>query len=145
MHQPFKSQVSVSFRPSGMLDVSPLVFKADFLGALLSGAGPTLGVFDESPETLAPQIYAPFLWNRSCLWVAAQRVGFWQDYVSVTSTHLHVAFLPRFWRSCSPSYQVYFRKKNCCICSYRFGVSMGGGDFRVFLLCHLELPMSTTF
>lgn len=78
VHQPFKSQVSVSFRPSGMLDVSPLVFKADFLGALLSGAGPTLGVFDESPETLAPQIYAPFLWNRSCLWVAAQRVGFWQ-------------------------------------------------------------------
>lgn len=31
-------------------------------------------------------------------------------------------------------------RKNCCICSYMLVLSMGGGKFRIFLNCHLEMP-----
>ena len=36
------------------------------------------------------------------------------------------------------SFWVFFRG-NFSICSCRFGVFMGGGEFRIFLCCHLEL------
>lgn len=35
---------------------------------------------------------------------------------------------------CSPQ---FFLKGNCSICRYKFGMYMGGGEFSLFLLCHL--------
>ena len=33
----------------------------------------------------------------------------------------------------------FFFRGNCSVCSCRFGVSIGGGEFRILLCCHLEL------
>ena len=44
------------------------------------------------------------------------------------------SFYPLLWRWCLASVQVFFRS----ICSCRFGVSMGGGEFRIFLCWHLN-------
>ena len=44
-------------------------------------------------------------------------------------------FYSLFLRSCSAS---FLGKYSICTC--RFGVSMVGGEFRIFLCCHLELP-----
>lgn len=48
-------------------------------------------------------------------------------------------FNPLWKGSCSAAFLVFFRV-NCSICRCRFGVSVGGSGFRVFLCCHLELP-----
>lgn len=41
-------------------------------------------------------------------------------------------FYHLLWRSCSASFQVFFRG-NCFICICRFGVFMGRGEFRFFV------------
>ena len=46
---------------------------------------------------------------------------------------------PFLWRSSSASFQVFFNG-SYSICSCRLGVSVGGGEFRVLLCGHLELP-----
>lgn len=47
-------------------------------------------------------------------------------------------------RSCSASFQVILRG-NYSSCSYRSGVSVGGGEFRIFLHCQFEPPPLKTF
>ena len=44
-------------------------------------------------------------------------------------------------RSCSASILLCFRG-NCSLCSWGFGVSMGAGEFRLFLHCHLETHLA---
>lgn len=41
------------------------------------------------------------------------------------------------WRNCSARFVVSFRE-NCSIRSYRFAVSLSGGEFRILLCHHLE-------
>lgn len=41
-------------------------------------------------------------------------------------------------RSCAVSPQFFFRR-SCSFCRYRFDVFIGGGEFRIFLCCHLGL------
>lgn len=52
-------------------------------------------------------------------------------------------FYPLLWRSCSASFQVFFIE-DCSICSYIFGMSMEGGEFRIFLCFLLELSPQTS-
>lgn len=44
--------------------------------------------------------------------------------------------IPLMFRSHSPSFQISF-KVNCSICSWTFGVSVGGGQLRIFFCHHL--------
>lgn len=46
-------------------------------------------------------------------------------------------------RICSASFWISFRV-NCSICSYRFGVSVGEGEFRRLMYCHIESELLTT-
>lgn len=39
----------------------------------------------------------------------------------------------------------FFLRRNSFLCSYRFHVSMEGGEFRIFLCHHLEPPSLQTF
>ena len=41
-------------------------------------------------------------------------------------------------KSCLAGFWISFRR-NCSMCSYRFGVFMGGGEFRSFLHSHLRV------
>ena len=50
---------------------------------------------------------------------------------------LDVVILSFYGGSYSNSFQVFF-KGDCTINSYRFGVSMGGGEFGIDLCYHLE-------
>lgn len=43
-----------------------------------------------------------------------------------------------------PGLRCFFRR-NCSICSCKFLVSMGGGEFRIFFLCHLETEHPVLF
>lgn len=78
-----------------------------------------------------PPCYVPLGWG----W------GFFAKTVSLPLLHLSMWFFcSELWRSCSPSFQVFFRGK-WSICNCSFGVSLGGGEFRIFLHCHLgSLP-----
>ena len=41
------------------------------------------------------------------------------------------------WRSCSASFsEVFVFGGKCSTCGCRFGMSVGGGEFRIFLHCH---------
>lgn len=62
-----------------------------------------------------------------------QRWDFWWDHPSASPTRL----MGSLWRSCSASWQVFYRG-NWSICNHRCGVSLGGGEFRISLHCHLE-------
>lgn len=51
--------------------------------------------------------------------------------------------VPLLHTSCSVSPQFFFRR-NCSVCRDRVSVSMGGGEFRVFLRCRLG-PLALCF
>lgn len=58
--------------------------------------------------------------------------------VSTSLTHLVIALLSFVVEAqCSSSYQDFFREIILCVAVV---VSMGGGEFRIYLHCHLELP-----
>lgn len=116
-HKPFKSIISVPYSPMVPLDMSCWFSKPDVLGACLSSAG-SKG------------------WGTWCqAKTPHQGVPLWTP----TQWLLHWGWNSLLWSSCSASSQVLFRR-NCFICSWRFVVSMGGSEFRVFLCHHLELP-----
>ena len=48
-------------------------------------------------------------------------------------------FYPLLCRNCSASFQTFFRE-NVSTSSWASGVSVGGGEFRIFLHHHVELP-----
>ena len=66
--------------------------------------------------------------------------GLWQDCVSASSTSLDVGFFLIYpmCRSCSVSAWIFFSEK-FSIYSFRYSVSMKGGNFRILLCHHLEL------
>lgn len=66
------------------------------------------------------------------------RWGFQKGCISVLPTHLRVGCLPHIM---GPSAFVFVFRGNCSVCSCRSGISMGGGEFRIFQSLHLELPL----
>lgn len=69
-------------------------------------------------------------------------VGFWQDYISVSPNYLDFAVC------CEGGAQLVFRsfsKGIYSICNCRFSVSVGRGEFRIFLHHHLEPSSNNSF
>lgn len=141
VYESIKTRISVFYSPLGLLDVSPIGFQSwlfwasslqcNFqeleLGCLMWGLNPLF-------------LRNTFLFVRSLPLVGYHARGKFFFFCKNTSlTLLSVSiwpFYPVVWRSCSTSFQAFFRE-NWSICSYRIGVYMGGSEFRVFLHPHL--------
>lgn len=93
-------------------------------------------------DSLVPQVMLPCLWDPSWVWVSVQEVGVLVRLYLCLSNLSGVVLLST-WRNCSTSFQALFIG-NWSMCSCRFGVSVGGAEFRIFLLCHLEPNPSRT-
>lgn len=96
-------------------------------------------VSDVELESPTPQGKDPYLCDSSQLWIAEIGCGFsLGETVSLPLRPISVlSFKPLVWRPCSSSFQVFFQG-NYSICSCKFMVFVGGGEFRVFLGHHLK-------
>lgn len=96
-------------------------------------------VSDVELESPTPQGKDPYLCDSSQLWIAETGCGFsLGEIVSLPLLPISVlSFKPLVWRPCSSSFQVFFQG-NYSICSCKFMVFVGGGEFRVFLGHHLK-------
>lgn len=136
----FKLEISVSYGPLGLLDIR-LWFSNQTVGVCISGASPKCwspwyGACDLCFSGIC------FLFVRSLPLVGVHIGG--RVFGKTMSLHLLLIsvypFYPLLWRSCFSSFSHLFFQREFSICNCRFGVSLGGGKFRVFLCCHLELP-----
>lgn len=59
-------------------------------------------------------------------------------FIEIMSLLLLPMFNFLLWRSCSARVKVHFRE-TCFICSWGFGVSLGGSEFWNPIHCHIEL------
>ena len=136
--EPFKWGAFSSLQPFGSPGGKPHWFsKPDVLGPHLFGTGPSgcdawCGVW--TPCFLGRSsvfVRSPWLWV-TMLWVEYLSRPFLLS-ISVWP------FYPLLCRNCSASFQAFFRG-NGSTSSWGFGVSVGGGEFRIFLHHHVELP-----
>lgn len=135
MHKPFESQVSYS--RLGLLDISPVRFQSQTSGRLVSPehGSKDWGSHNPCSSEMCSIFARPFHLVASCSGsgVFGKTVPLplldiltWPFYLLSSRRH-------------SASSQVSFRE-NCSIDSCTLGVSVGGGEFRVFLGRHLEPP-----
>lgn len=120
--------------------LAPLVFKAScFGGSPFRCRSHRLGVPNVGPECLGPQSGAMHSWEPSSSRVTALELGGLARPLLCPSYPFHVAlfiFCPVLWKICSSSFQVLWGE-NCSKCGCNFDVSLGGGELRIFLSCHL--------
>ena len=130
VHKSFNSRILVSYNFLALLSVACWLSKPDILEAQLLGQDPRAGMHD-----------ANFLVHDilSCLWVTAPgvcvltRLCLCPSYLSQCVFFLISLIVD----ICSTNLQVILRDSHSiCICS--FGVSMGGNQLRIFLLCHSD-------
>ena len=142
-HQPFESCFSVHHSLWVLWAWVPLpdVWGARLSGASLKSWGAQCGV-----PTLHSSGGSSGFWVPSRLKVACQEWHLQRDCVSAFHACFDVGSLS--FAQCEGValliFRVFFRG-NCSIFSYRFGVSMGGGEFRVLLRCHLESELWPIF
>ena len=140
VHEPFKSEVTVSYSPLVLLDIRPIGFQSQIFGGLIFPVQvPRVGGPDVGLKPLASQEEAPCLWYLPCLWVTVLGWGFGE---TTSLPLLPVSVWPFYlwlWKSCSASFQVFFRE-NCSVRSWRSGVSVGVSKLKILLCCHLEPP-----
>ena len=110
--------------------------KSDILGAHLSGEGSKGSDARYGAWIPCSSGGALYLWDTSWVGASAPEVGF------LVRPHLCLFYLSdvvllSWWRSHSASFQVFFTI-NWSMCSCRFGVSVGRGEFRILLHHHLE-------
>lgn len=104
---------------------SSLQCRSQVLRCLMWGLYPSSGRYS---------IFVRSLQTVGCVTVA----GVFSDTASLPLLFVSVWFFyPLLWR-CSDSFQV-FSRENSSICRCRLDISMGRGDFRIFL-CYLEWP-----
>ena len=143
---PFKSGVSVSYSPPALPNISLAVFESQPFGDLIFLVqDPRLGAWcgaqtpHSSGMTSAVVIFFLLVNHQPRVWSLLESV-------STSLTHLMVA----------PSLYVYLQKifsaglyvilrVSCSVNICNFGVPMGGGELRVFLLCHLDPPAGLCF
>lgn len=140
LQEPFKSGFSDGFSLVGLLDVSPVGFQSYIFCGLVSQVYvlkvemPYVVLKPFAPQGEALEFEFPPSSRSLC-----QGWGLWQDYVPAFPTSLWVSSqLPNVQLSLSQPLGFFKEAINCSICSYRLSVSVGGGEFRVFLSCHLE-------
>lgn len=138
---PFKSRVFVSYSSPAIPDLSPTDYQSQVLWGLIFPVQiPRQRVPDMELEPLTSQGGPWCLWYPSPLWVTTPTFGFQPDCVTAPPAFLNVAFSLYLWlrKSCSTSLQVILWE-SCSICACGLGMSMGGGELRIFLLCDLPL------
>lgn len=121
-------QFPAAFRASWIRAL--LVVKARHFDACLSGTGPRVGVPDVRHEL-------PICETPPRCGLPRWRWSFWRDHISASPTHLDVALLSLVGKTGSAGVQVFFRG-DWSIGSHSFHVSVGGGEFRIFLCRHPE-------
>lgn len=152
-HKPFKSRVSFPFSPLFLLNKSPAGFQSQMLWELFSlmqdpggyGAWCRYKPLAFWGEVLFIYFFVHWLicWDFSWLWITASGVGFLvKEYLSYPSRG--GPFLLLLWNGSSGSSQVLFWGI-CSLWSCIFVVSVGGGEFRIFLCCHLELSSTLVY
>lgn len=78
-------------------------------------------------------------WATSGCRMPRQWWGLWQDCVSASATYIDAVFFFLICQMCScHSAALRFLRGNCSMCSCGLGMSMGVGEFRIFLYYHLE-------
>ena len=137
-YEPFKSRISVLYSTLNLLNISPIVYQSQMFWGLSFSAGPKgWGAWSGA--------WTPCFSGRRSVFVRplpivghSTKCGFLGEN---TSLPLHPvlmwSFYPSLLKSYLASFQAFFRG-NYSMCSGKFGVSMGGGEFRLFLCCHLE-------
>lgn len=135
------SIISVSYRPLGPLDISPVVFQNEIFWGLVSLLQvpwvevPDMGMsphfsgrssgFMTSLPTVDCHTWVGFFW----------RPGDWQTTSLSSLRVLTWSFYSLLWRRSPASFRVFSWGSNS-ICNCIFGVSVGGGKFRIFLHHH---------
>lgn len=140
MLKPFEKRISVSYSPLGPLGINPVNFLSQTFWGLISlvqvlrvgvsGVGHKLTV--PPGETLNYDIPPPF-------------VGYHAGVHVLARLHLCLSYLSQcglFILCYGVAVKLVFRsfsKNPCAMCSCGFGVSIGRGEFRVFLCHYVEL------
>lgn len=133
---------SVFYSSLVFLDLTPIGFQNPTIWGLL------FPVLDRGPGCLMPGTIPSLLEEEFCIfWIPPvcrlQWCLRWGLGKTVFLPPLSISmclFYLLLWR-CSPNSQAFFRV-NYSICSSKFVVSMGGGEFRAFRYCHLELDLT---
>lgn len=135
--EPFKSRVFIPYSSMVFLNVILVGFQSQTFGGLVSPVQVLrVGVpsMEHKPLTSQEKIsYSGISPNCRSLHL---RQGVYLPLLPV----LMLSFYPLLWRPCSSSFQVSFRE-NDFICNCRFVVSVGGGQFIIFLR-HFEPQLS---
>lgn len=136
--KPFKGGFSVSYNTLCSLNISPIFPSKMLWGLVFPVQLPGFRVPDVGYQPLAPPGEAPVWWDPSLLCWHSWRWDFLQDCIFASLTHLKL--IPYFFivMSSLSNFQVNFKGK-WSICSCKFGLLMGRGEFRIFLHCHLGL------
>lgn len=138
----FKSVFFCYPKRCGSPGIKPCWFSRHF-GALLSGAGPMgrgAGCGAQTPCSSG----SSSVFVRTLLMVGhctTVQVFGETEFLPLLPISVRL-FYPLLWSSSSASTQVLFRV-NYLIYSYRFVISIGGGELRIFLHHHLELESGT--
>ena len=137
--EPFKSGALSSLQPFGSPGGEPHWFsKPDVLGAHFFGTGP-----DGCGGCCG--VWTPCFLGRSSAVVIVGHHAVGGVFVETFSLPTSVwPLYPLLCRNCSASFQTFFRG-NGSTSSWAFGVSVGGGEFRIFLHHHVELPLQFYF
>lgn len=125
---PFKSRVLLSYSFLGILEMKPTDIQSQLFWGLISPMQvPRVGVPNVACSSEISSVFVRSL----SLVDHSTRHGFGE---SVSQCVLFVF-------CCEGGVQLVFTsfvEKNCSMCSYRFGLSMGEGELWVFLCHHLE-------
>lgn len=141
-HMPFKRSISDSHRPLGPMGINLVYFQSQtFCGPHLSSAGPKVwcascgeqyshSLGRSSGPVRSFPICGLLCWGG----VLGKTLSLCIFYPSRCDP-----FIPCCGEGCSTNFQFFFGRIYS-ICSYKFGVVVGGGEFRIFLCCHFGPP-----
>ena len=146
LHELFKRHFSVHHSPASLVSISPIGFQSQMFWGLIYQVPvfkvgvPDVGYDPFTPQGLALSFEFSSTYGSSPFCGLPQwRWSLWWDYVSDFPTWFSVVFLSFAWcEEVTPFVFRVFLRGNCSTYRSRFGVSVGGSEFRIFLRCNLQ-------
>lgn len=137
--KPFKSRFTIPYSLLGLLDINSEAFQCRMLLSLISLLQ-VLGIKvpDVGHTSFILQGDAQCVWDPSWLWVAPEGGVFSNTCLCLSYSPPNGVFI-----FCGGGAAPLIFRGNWSICRYRLGVSLGKGEFRIFL-CYL-LSYDTNF